>query len=167
MLCYCLVYSSTLKTKAVCSCEKYVDFYLTTQRYIPEDRILQRKKFVKIMLNNSVPTPLTEMNSRKGRPALKAGNLTAICEPTVYKTWQPRRLTTLWASMICYRDSFTLLPTKHVPSSLPWIVRNVSFEVLTAATMNVMPCILVDHYHISDELVTSILVPTLILWRWL
>jgi hypothetical protein len=24
-------------------------------------------------------------------------NLTAICEPTVYKMWEPRRLTTLWA----------------------------------------------------------------------
>jgi hypothetical protein len=31
----------------------------------------------------------------KGRPARKADNLTAICEPIVYKTWEPRRLTTL------------------------------------------------------------------------
>jgi hypothetical protein len=56
--------------------------------------------------------PLTEMSIRnvpggKGRPARKADNLTAICEPTVYKMWEPRRLTALWASTACYRDSFT------------------------------------------------------------
>jgi hypothetical protein len=44
--------------------------------------------------------PLTEMSTRnlpgsKGQPALKADNLTAICEPTVYKMWEPRRLTTI------------------------------------------------------------------------
>jgi hypothetical protein len=33
--------------------------------------------------------------------------LTAICEPVVYKMWEPRRLTTLWAWTACYRDSFT------------------------------------------------------------
>jgi hypothetical protein len=54
--------------------------------------------------------PLTEMNTRnrfggKGRPARKADNLTAICELTVYKLWEPRRLTTLWASTACYKDS--------------------------------------------------------------
>jgi hypothetical protein len=56
--------------------------------------------------------PLTEMSTRnlpgfKGRPARKADNLTAICEPVVYKMWEPRRLTTLCASTACYRDSFT------------------------------------------------------------
>jgi hypothetical protein len=45
--------------------------------------------------------PLTEMSTRnlpgsKGRPARKADNLTAICEPIAYKMWQPRRLKTLW-----------------------------------------------------------------------
>jgi hypothetical protein len=52
----------------------------------------------------------------KGRPARKANNLTAICEPIVQKMWEPRLLTTLWASMACYKDSFTvfyLLPTNH------------------------------------------------------
>jgi hypothetical protein len=28
-------------------------------------------------------------------------------ESIVYKMWEPRRLTTLWASTACYRDSFT------------------------------------------------------------
>jgi hypothetical protein len=51
--------------------------------------------------------PLTEMSTRnlpggKGRLARKADNLTAICEPIVYKMWEPRRLTTP-----CYRASFS------------------------------------------------------------
>jgi hypothetical protein len=59
--------------------------------------------------------PLTEMSTRnlpavKGWPARKTDNLTDICEPIVYKMWEPRRLTTLWASTACYRDSFTFLP---------------------------------------------------------
>jgi hypothetical protein len=53
--------------------------------------------------------PLMEMSTRnlpggKGLPARKADNLTAICEATVYKMWQPRSLTTLWASTAPYRD---------------------------------------------------------------
>jgi hypothetical protein len=57
---------------------------------------------------------LTEMSARylpvgKGRPARKADNLTAICETTVYKTWEPLRLTPLWASTACYRINFTLV----------------------------------------------------------
>jgi hypothetical protein len=44
----------------------------------------------------------------KWRPARKADNLTAICESIVYKMWEPRRLTTLWAFTACYRDSFPL-----------------------------------------------------------
>jgi hypothetical protein len=55
--------------------------------------------------------PITEMSARnlpgcKGRPAHNA-DLTAICEPIVYKMWEPRRLTILWASTAYYRDSFT------------------------------------------------------------
>jgi hypothetical protein len=42
------------------------------------------------------------------RPARKADNLTAICEPICKKIWEPRRLTNLWPSTACYRDSFTL-----------------------------------------------------------
>jgi hypothetical protein len=57
--------------------------------------------------------PLTEMSTRNfpagnGWPAPKADNLTAICEPIVQKMCEPRRLTTLRASMACYRDSFAL-----------------------------------------------------------
>jgi hypothetical protein len=42
----------------------------------------------------------------KGRPERKSDNLTAICEPIVYKMWEPRGLTTKWAFTACYRDSF-------------------------------------------------------------
>jgi hypothetical protein len=43
--------------------------------------------------------PLTEMSIRnlpggKGWPVCKADNLTAICEPIVYKMWESRRLAT-------------------------------------------------------------------------
>jgi hypothetical protein len=57
--------------------------------------------------------PLTEMSTRKipggkGRRVRKADNLTAICEPIVYKMWEPPPLIPLWAFTACYRDSFTL-----------------------------------------------------------
>jgi hypothetical protein len=47
--------------------------------------------------------PVTEMSNSnvpgsKERPARKADNLNANCEPIVYKIWEPRRLTSLWAS---------------------------------------------------------------------
>jgi hypothetical protein len=50
--------------------------------------------------------PLTEMGTMNlpggnGRPAHKADNLTVICEPTIYKMLEPRRLITLWASTAC------------------------------------------------------------------
>jgi hypothetical protein len=58
--------------------------------------------------------PLTEMSTRnipggEGRPALKADNLTAICEPIFYKMWELQHLTTLWVSTSRYRDTFTFL----------------------------------------------------------
>jgi hypothetical protein len=55
--------------------------------------------------------PLREMSTRnlpvgKRRLARGADKLTAICGPIVYKMWEPRRLTTLWAFMACYRNCF-------------------------------------------------------------
>jgi hypothetical protein len=69
----------------------------------------------------------TEMSTRdligdKGRPASKAENLTAIGEPIVLKMWEPRRLTTLWASTACYRDSFTF--------SFFIIIKGIGWEVV-------------------------------------
>jgi hypothetical protein len=39
----------------------------------------------------------------------RADNLTAICEPIDYTMWDPQHLTTVQASITCYRDSFVLL----------------------------------------------------------
>jgi hypothetical protein len=57
---------------------------------------------------------LTEMSTRKlpgGKVwlALKADDVTAICELLVSKMWEPQHLKTLWACTACYRDSFTFL----------------------------------------------------------
>jgi hypothetical protein len=56
--------------------------------------------------------PLTEMSARnfpgdRERPARKADDLTAICEPIAWKMWEPRRLTTLWAFTPCYEGNVT------------------------------------------------------------
>jgi hypothetical protein len=56
--------------------------------------------------------PLTKMSTRNltgsyGRSAHKAGNLTAICGPTVQERWTPRRLRNVWATTAWYGDSFT------------------------------------------------------------
>jgi hypothetical protein len=53
--------------------------------------------------------PLTGMSTRncpggKWQPARKADILSAICEPIVYKMWEPLRLTTLRASTACYKE---------------------------------------------------------------
>jgi hypothetical protein len=60
--------------------------------------------------------PLTEMSTRnlaggKRLLACKADNLIAICELVVYKMREARRLTTIWASTVCYRDTFTVFYT--------------------------------------------------------
>jgi hypothetical protein len=39
----------------------------------------------------------------------KADKASAICEPFVYKMWEPRRLTALSASRVCYKGSFTFI----------------------------------------------------------
>jgi hypothetical protein len=63
--------------------------------------------------------PLTEMSTRnlpggKRRPGCKAENLTALCELIVWKMWEPRRLTTLWACTACCRDCLNFfLPSLH------------------------------------------------------
>jgi hypothetical protein len=58
----------------------------------------------------------TQMSMRnlpagKRWPARKADNLIFICADCLEEMWVPRRLTTLWVSMACYRDSFTLYLT--------------------------------------------------------
>jgi hypothetical protein len=58
-------------------------------------------------LGNQFGEVLRCLPGRKGRTDRKAEDLTAICEPIVYKMWEPRRLTTPWAFTDCCRDSFT------------------------------------------------------------
>jgi hypothetical protein len=84
--------------------------------------------------------PLTEMSTRnipggEGRPAHKADNLTAMCEPIVYKMWEPQHLTALRVSTARYRDTFTFtLLYKgwvylHIKNMFP--SRGCFFEVVT------------------------------------
>jgi hypothetical protein len=76
--------------------------------------------------------PLTQMSTRnvpvgKGRPGRKADNLIDMCEPIVYKMWEPRRLTSLWASTACNicRRAFSHgkiikeIPFKHITMACP------------------------------------------------
>jgi hypothetical protein len=88
--------------------------------------------------------PLTEMSNRnlpgvKGRPAPKTDNLTAIRQPIVYKNVEPRRLTTLWASTACYRDSFFFMhklrkvqihPTEHSSNMAPKFSTSALFVIV-------------------------------------
>jgi hypothetical protein len=55
---------------------------------------------------------IRKLSGSKEKPAHKADNLTAICELTVCKMWEPRHLTALWDSM----HSFTsfLLCRGHI-----------------------------------------------------
>jgi hypothetical protein len=76
----------------------------------------------------------------KGRPAHKADNLAAICEPIVHKILEPRCLTTLWSCTACYRDSFTCTPFSpthifqvHVRSLSPTDVIDLDAPMLELA----------------------------------
>jgi hypothetical protein len=56
----------------------------------------------------------TEMNTRnlswgKARLARKVDNLAAICDPIIWKMWNPWRRTNLCASTACSRDGLTFL----------------------------------------------------------
>jgi hypothetical protein len=54
--------------------------------------------------------PLTEMSTRNLPDASRRVRLTSppsVRADYLEKTWEPRRLTTIWASTACHRDSFT------------------------------------------------------------
>jgi hypothetical protein len=53
---------------------------------------------------------------------VKADNSTAIYEPNVYTILDPRHLTTLQVSTVCYNDRFTIVYVDHVRTSqeTPW-----------------------------------------------
>jgi hypothetical protein len=56
-----------------------------------------------LLLVNPIGT--RNLPGSKGWPVREADNLTALCEPILSRMWEPRLLTTLWASTACYRDS--------------------------------------------------------------
>jgi hypothetical protein len=59
---------------------------------------------------------ITAGNARQTR---KADYLIVICDLTVQKMWDPRRLTTLQAYTACYGDSFIDISERAVPSLFP------------------------------------------------
>jgi hypothetical protein len=67
--------------------------------------------------------PVTEMSTKnlpggEGRPALKADNLTAVCE-SIMKMWEPRRLTTplvSTASYLTFTNYITIRLTSNILS---------------------------------------------------
>jgi hypothetical protein len=63
----------------------------------------------------------------KGRQALKAYNLTAICGSITYKMCEPKCITILWASTACYGDSFTILYVVDVRTSQQTHASTVSY----------------------------------------
>jgi hypothetical protein len=58
----------------------------------------------------------------KARPACKNDNLTAVYEPTVWRIWDPRHLTTLQASTACHGDSLTYYCVVCSVCNVPFIV---------------------------------------------
>jgi hypothetical protein len=96
--------------------------------------------------------PVTKMSTKnlpsgKERPARKADNFTDMCETTVYNMWEPRRLTTLWASTACYRDSFTFFTLMGYNSALaasrPTICHNAT---ATTASLLLATFLLTSHF---------------------
>jgi hypothetical protein len=45
----------------------------------------------------------------KERLARDANSLTAICKPTFWKMWKPQHFRTVWITLACHRNTFTLL----------------------------------------------------------
>jgi hypothetical protein len=82
------------------------------------------------------PTKLPRTSTKKscwgkGRQAHKSDNLTAVCDATVCKMWEPRRLTTLWASTVCYKDSsyFTATFVVHPHLVIMGIIHSLSWPM--------------------------------------
>jgi hypothetical protein len=78
--------------------------------------------------------PVTEMSTRRrktivlgsrARPVRRADSLAAICEPIVWTMWEPRRLTTPWASTACYGFTFFVHVLSGAVSTQPrgWLGR--------------------------------------------
>jgi hypothetical protein len=103
-----------------------------------------------------------KLSEGKGGPVRKSHNLTAICELTVQKMWEPRRLTTLWASTVCYRDSFTSTFTSYgYITDLSWSFNQISItsKMLTPQTDENNICenyLTRTEFHIIDYRVVAV-----------
>jgi hypothetical protein len=92
--------------------EKFQQFYINNEAH----KVLTNKPTVTQFINkltslqnygSGMDSASKSSNIRgKERPASKADNITAIYESIISKMWEPRCLTTLWASTYCFRDSF-------------------------------------------------------------
>jgi hypothetical protein len=112
----------------------YILFFLTSRNSIGDEAYTETLTYyIKYRILGS-----------KGRPARKADYLTAICEPIVYKIWNPERLTTLWASVACYRDSFTFTIRYRIQLfwvRTTWRTMEVTFyEILTRSRQMMSLC---------------------------
>jgi hypothetical protein len=68
-------------------------------------------------------------SSGKGLPAHKSDNLTAVYEPTAKNMLKPRRLTILWTSAACYRDSVTFLTFLRIMCSCKCYSKKISGRI--------------------------------------
>jgi hypothetical protein len=86
--------------------------------------------------------PLTEISTRnlpggKGRQSRKADNLTGICEPIVWKMWEPRRLTPVCAFTACYRNMTGLLMNRQLEATRKGVSATlIPDEVLACVVMH-------------------------------
>jgi hypothetical protein len=71
----------------------------------------------------------------KAQQMHKADNLNDICELTVYKMWDPRHQTTLWASKTYYRDSFT---SRFLPLSNKSTISFFYLSIITSLKLSLM-----------------------------
>jgi hypothetical protein len=96
--------------------------------------------------------PVIEMSIRnlpggKGQPVHKADNLTVICEP-----WH---LTTLWASIASYRDSFTsyIKMAHHGTSAHPRWLDN-SLNIVLKCPVALMYILVHIYYHLNATFIS-------------
>jgi hypothetical protein len=95
----------------------------------------------------------------KGRTEREA-DLTAIFEPIIWKMWKPRRLIILWASIVCYRDSFTLFSRQK-----KWSVSGLLI-LLHALTFNIWKPCSERLWNLKYDRTSSITLPQTSICQW-
>jgi hypothetical protein len=67
-----------------------------------------------------------------------------MCEPIIYKMWEPRRPRTPWASTSCYRDSITFSAHRHLVSKPYFLVSHSTTQSTIAQLAEIFPA---SHAH--------------------